>query len=182
MEGITGYLILALGSSLVLLRFVALSEKSGKPISNSLTKKGQPRHPNRNSASEAVKALGNPGNWEQRLNNKVLSVTGETDMMDLVDAVHSIDREEARYENLERIVAVIVKEKEFRWKKEIYQQVIDVVLTFYGHRRRNLLKKIALWIAGNGDVPWAVEVAMSIPAKNIRNNVLKEIRQRTEKQ
>lgn len=127
-------------------------------------------------------SLGNKGNWEQRLNNKVLSVTSESDMMDLLDAVNSINQEQARYETLKRIVALIVKEEDFRWKKEIYQQVIDAVLTFYGHRRISLLKKIALWIAKNGDGPWAISVAENISFKGTRNNLLKEIRQRTEKQ
>jgi hypothetical protein len=126
------------------------------------------------------RALGNPGDWERQLNNKVHVVSGETDMMELLEAVHSIDREQARYQSLEQIAAFIVKEKQFRWKKEIYQLVIDAILSYDGHRRGNLLEKIALWIAANGDVPWAKEVAMSIRDKTIRNNVLKELREKIE--
>jgi len=126
------------------------------------------------------KALENPVNWEKQLNNKVHVVSDETDMMELLEAVHSIDREQARYQSLEQIAAFIVKEKQFRWKKEIYQLVIDAILSYDGHRRGNLLEKIALWIAANGDVPWAKEVAMSIRDKTIRNNVLKELREKIE--
>ena len=122
-------------------------------------------------------SLGNKGNWGQLLNNKVWSVTSETDMMDLLDAVNSINQEQARYDTLERILALIVQEQEFRWKKEIYQQVIDVFLTYFGQRRISLLRKIALWIAKTGDIPWAIAVAKNISFRETRNNVLKEIRE-----
>jgi hypothetical protein len=123
------------------------------------------------------KSLGNLGNWEQRLNNKVLSVTGETDMMDLLDAVHTIYQEKAQYEILDQIVWLIVKEGDSPWKKEIYQRVIEEVKTLSGSRSSRLLRKIALGIAGTGDTPWAVEVVMSIPFKDIRNDVLKELQE-----
>ena len=119
-----------------------------------------------------------PGNWDRQLNNKLLSVSGESDMVDLLDAVHSIYREESRFQILEPIAAFIVKEKKFRWKKEIYQQFIDEVKTLAGYHSTWLLEKIVLWIAKTGDIPWAREMAMSIPAKNIRNNLLKELREK----
>jgi hypothetical protein len=120
------------------------------------------------------------GNWDQRLNNKLLSVSSESDMVDLLDAVHSIYREEARYQSLEPIAAFIEKEKEFRWKKEIYQRIIDEVKTLIYDYSSRLLEKIVLWIAKTGDIPWAIEVAMSIPDKNIRTNVLKVLREKLE--
>ncbi len=125
-------------------------------------------------------ALGNPGDWKQQLNHKVVAVSSETDMMDLLDAVDSIDREQARYQSLEQIAAFIVKGKKFRWEKEIYRLVIDAILPYDGHRPGNLLEKIALWIAGNGDIPWAKEVAMSIQDKTIRTKVLKELQEKIE--
>lgn len=121
-----------------------------------------------------------PGNWDQRINNKLLSVSGESDMVDLLDAVHSIYREEARFQILEPIAAFIVKEKESRWKKEIYQRVIEEVKTLAGYHSSWLLEKIVLWIAKTGDIPWAIEVAMSIQDKNIRTNVLKELQEKIE--
>jgi hypothetical protein len=127
------------------------------------------------------KSLGNPGNWEQRLNNKLLSITGETEMMDLLDAAHSIDQEQSRYETLERIAALIVKKKEFRRKKEIYQRVVEEVKTLTGSSSSRLLRKIALGIAGTGDITWATAVAEKIPDMKIRTNALKTIRQRIEK-
>jgi hypothetical protein len=117
-----------------------------------------------------------PGNWDQQLNNKLLSVSGESDMVDLLDAVHSIYREEARYQSLEPIAAFIVKEKEFRWKKEIYQRVIDEVKTLAGYRSSRLLRKIVLWIANIGDIPWATAVAEKIPDMQIRTSTLETIR------
>lgn len=124
------------------------------------------------------KSLGYLGNWEQRLNYKVMSVTGESDMMDLLDVVHTIDPEIARHETLKQIVGLITKEGDSRWKKEIYQRVIEEVKTLTGYQSTRLLRKIILWIAGTGDITWAEEVAMSIQAKNIRNNVLKELREK----
>lgn len=118
-----------------------------------------------------------PGNWDQRLNNKLLSVSGESDMADLLDAVHSIYREEARYQSLEPIVAFIVKEKEFHWKKDIYQRVIEEVKTLAGYHSSRLLEKIVLWIAKTGDIPWATAIAEKIPDMHIKDSMLKELRE-----
>jgi hypothetical protein len=127
------------------------------------------------------KSLGNIKNWEQRLNKKMLSVTGETEMMDLLDAVNSIDQEKARYETLERIAALIVKKEEFHRKKEIYQRLIEEVKILADSRSSRLLGKIALGIAGTGDITWATAVAEKIPDMKIRTSTLKTIRERIEK-
>jgi len=121
-----------------------------------------------------------PGNWEQRLNNKLLSVSSESDMVDLLDAVHSIYREEARYQSLEPIVAFIEKEKEFRWKKEIYQRIIEEVNTLAGYHSSRLLEKIVLWIAKTGDIPWATAIAEKITDMKTKEATLTVIREKVE--
>lgn len=119
-----------------------------------------------------------PGNWERRLNNKLPSVSGETEMVDLLDAVHSIYREEARYESLKPIVSSMVKERYFRWEKKIYQRVIDEIGTLAGYHSSRLLRKIVLWIAKTGDIQWATSIAQKIPDRKIKNNTLTEIREK----
>jgi hypothetical protein len=97
-------------------------------------------------------------------------------MVDLLDAVHSIYREEARFQILESIAALIVKEKELRWKKEIYQRIIDEVTTLAGYRSSRLLRKIVLWIARTGNIPWAKAIAEKIPDMKMRTSVLELFR------
>jgi hypothetical protein len=121
-----------------------------------------------------------PGSWNVKFNDKVKSATSERDMMALLDAVHSINKEKARYESLKPIVSSMVKEEDFRWKKEIYQRVIDEVKTLAGYRSSRLLRKIVLWIAKTGNIPWATAIAEKIPDMEIKDNTLKELRENIE--
>jgi hypothetical protein len=120
------------------------------------------------------------GVWQIQ-NNRVMSVTSECDMIDLLDAVNSIDQGETRYVSFEQMISLMIKEEDPPWKKEIYQVVIDEVNDLPAFWSTKLLRKTSLWIAGTGDIPWASSVAKSIPNEDIKNSTLKQIREKVEK-
>jgi hypothetical protein len=59
--------------------------------------------------------------------------------------------------------------------------VVRAALTIESSKEgSSIIKELALTVAKTGDIPWATSVAENIPVKDIRNNVLKEIREKIE--
>jgi hypothetical protein len=116
-----------------------------------------------------------PGDWQERFLDKIHLAKSDKEIIDLVDAANSIDDSTDKFNALKMIAAA----GNIPWQKETCQQVIEVAITTKSIKERSsVIKELALTVAKTGDIPRAISVAEYILNKKIRNNVLKELREK----
>lgn len=119
-----------------------------------------------------------PGDWQQRFLDKVHSAKSDTVIIDLVDAANSINNSKDKFAALQNLIA----ESNIPWKKETCQRVVRAALTIESSTERSsIIQELALTVAKTGDIARAISVAEYIPVKDIKNKVLKELREKIEK-
>jgi hypothetical protein len=116
-----------------------------------------------------------PGDWQKRFLGKIHLAKSDTAILDLVDAANSINNPNDKFNALKSLAA----ESNIPWKKEICQRVIEVAITTKSIKERSsVIKELALTVAKAGNIPRAISVAEYILDKRIRDNVLKELREK----
>lgn len=115
------------------------------------------------------------GDWQERFRSKIHSAKSDAAILELLDAANSIDNSSAKSDALKKIVVQGV----VPWKKETCQQMIKAAMTIKSFKESSsIIKELALTAAKTGDIARAISVAENIPVKEIRNNVLKELREK----
>lgn len=113
------------------------------------------------------------GNWQVQFNHRLQTAHTRGEIEELLDAVNTINSEDIKSNALQQLAVAIAGTGDSQWKKEIFQQTINTTRPIENSTQRSkALKKIAVAIGNTGEFSWAVEVAMTIPVKKIRDNVL----------
>ena len=121
------------------------------------------------------------GNLREKFHQRVQSAESLGEIEELLDAVNTINNETTKSYAIQRLAKAIGGTADTQWKQETFKQAIRTTKSIYNNNLRSIaLKEIAVSIGKTGDIPWALEVAVSIPAEDIRNNVLNELREKLE--
>lgn len=116
--------------------------------------------------------------WQGRFQRSVQSVKSEPAAEELLDIVDSIINSSDKAFALKSLAAA----GNIQWQKSTCQRVVRAALTIESSKESSsIIKELALNVAKTGDIPRAISVAENIPVKKIRNNVLKELREKIEK-
>ncbi len=121
------------------------------------------------------------GNLQEQFHHRVQSAESRGEIEELLDALNTINDEFTKSDAVQRLAVAIAGTGDIQWKQETFHRAIRTTGAIESYNLRSkALKEIAVSIGKTGDIPWAVKVAMSIPAKDIKNNVLNELLEKIE--